>query len=58
MLLYPDVQRSAQEQIDKVVGADRMPTMEDEANLPYVRSIMKETLRTSKRRSLLLFGVQ
>lgn len=45
MLLYPDVQSTAQEQIDKVVGTDRMPTMDDEDDLPYVRCIMKETLR-------------
>lgn len=45
MLLYPDVQRRAQKHVDEVVGPDRMPTMEDAARLPYIRSIMKETLR-------------
>ena len=45
MLLYPEVQRQAQEEIDTMVGTDRMPTMEDEASLPYVRGCMKETLR-------------
>ena len=49
MLLYPDAQRFAQEQIDKVVGADRMPTMDDEPKLPYVRSLMKETLSAYTR---------
>ena len=44
MLLYPEIQRFAQEQIDKVVGSDRIPAMEDEPNLPYIRSLMKETL--------------
>lgn len=47
MLLYPDVQRRAQTHIDKAIGSSRMPTMEDEADLPYVRCLMKETL--SKR---------
>ncbi|KAH7146631.1 cytochrome P450 [Dactylonectria estremocensis] len=45
MLLYPDVQRKAQEEVDKVVGTSRMPTMDDEADLQYVRACMKETLR-------------
>ncbi|KAK0657820.1 cytochrome P450 [Cercophora newfieldiana] len=45
MLLYPEVQRKAQEEIDRVVGKDRLPTMEDEPNLQYIRSIVKESLR-------------
>lgn len=44
MLLYPDVQRKAQEEIDRVVG-DRLPTMEDQDELQYIRACMKETLR-------------
>ncbi|KAK1752717.1 O-methylsterigmatocystin oxidoreductase [Echria macrotheca] len=45
MLLYPEVQRKAQEEIDRVIGSDRLPTMEDEPNLQYIRSIVKESLR-------------
>lgn len=45
MLLYPEVQRKAQEHIDSVVGPGRPPTMDDEPNLPYMLSLMKETLR-------------
>jgi cytochrome P450 len=45
MLLFPDVQKKAQKEIDRVVGHDRMPTMEDEKDLQYVRACMKETLR-------------
>ncbi|KAK4550436.1 hypothetical protein LTR36_000014 [Oleoguttula mirabilis] len=45
MLLYPDAQRKAHEEIDRVVGADRMPTMEDEPSLQYLRGCVKETLR-------------
>jgi cytochrome P450 len=44
MLLYPEVQRYAQQHIDGVTGSSRMPTMDDEAALPYVRSLVKETL--------------
>jgi cytochrome P450 len=35
----------AWEEIDRVVGSERPPTWSDEANLPYVRAIVKETLR-------------
>ncbi|KAK5937706.1 hypothetical protein PMZ80_009835 [Knufia obscura] len=45
MLLYPEVQREAQAEIDKVIGQDRLPTMDDEPNLPYIRGCVKETLR-------------
>ncbi|OQO10321.1 hypothetical protein B0A48_04679 [Cryoendolithus antarcticus] len=45
MLLYPEVQREAQEQIDRVVGKERLPTMADAEKLPIVRCLMKETLR-------------
>ncbi|KAL2157119.1 hypothetical protein VTH06DRAFT_6407 [Thermothelomyces fergusii] len=45
MLLYLAAQRKAQEEIDLVVGPDRMPTMNDECDLQYVRAIVKETLR-------------
>ncbi|KAK5702405.1 hypothetical protein LTR17_022332 [Elasticomyces elasticus] len=45
MLLYPEVQKKAQEEIDRVVGDGRLPTMEDEPNLQYIRGCVKETLR-------------
>lgn len=45
MVLYPDVQRRAQAEIDFVVGGDRLPTFKDRDSLPYVESILRETLR-------------
>ena len=39
---YPDVQRKAQEELDLVVGRERLPTVEDERNLPYCHAIIKE----------------
>lgn len=45
MLLYPDVQRRAQEELDRVVGPDRLPVMDDLVDLQYIRCCMKETLR-------------
>ncbi|KAI5120037.1 hypothetical protein M0805_004665 [Coniferiporia weirii] len=45
MVLYPDVQRRAQEELDRVVGKDNLPTMEDKKNLPYINAICSESLR-------------
>lgn len=44
MLVFPEAQKAAQQEIDRVCG-DRLPTVEDEASLPYVRGCVKETLR-------------
>ncbi|RJE21071.1 to cytochrome p450 [Aspergillus sclerotialis] len=38
MLLFPDVQRKAQVKIDRVIGPERMPVMDDISDLPYIRS--------------------
>ncbi|KAJ6084237.1 cytochrome P450 oxidoreductase [Penicillium sp. IBT 16267x] len=45
ILVWPEVQRKAQEEIDRVVGLDRLPTMDDYENLPYIRCCIKESLR-------------
>lgn len=45
MLLYPEVQKKAFEEVERVVGPDRLPTMEDDKDMPYVRACMKEALR-------------
>ncbi|EAU32059.1 conserved hypothetical protein [Aspergillus terreus NIH2624] len=45
MTLYPDVQRKAQEELDRVLGPNRLPTFEDRDNLPYIEALVKETLR-------------
>lgn len=45
MINYPEIQRKAQAEIDRVVGTDRLPAIEDRDSLPYVMAICKETLR-------------
>src|SRR5579862_2299138 len=45
MCAFPEAQRKAQEEIDRVVGRGRSPTVEDEANLPYCAALLKETFR-------------
>ena len=36
MVHYPDVQRKARQELDTVVGRDRLPGPDDEVHLPYV----------------------
>ncbi|KAJ7642046.1 cytochrome P450 [Roridomyces roridus] len=43
--LHPEVQRKAQEELDRVVGRERWPNAVDENNLPYIRAIIKEVER-------------
>jgi Cytochrome P450 len=45
MILYPDFQKRAQEEIDQIIGQDRVPTHDDLASLPYVRACWKESKR-------------
>ncbi|KAJ3557356.1 hypothetical protein NM688_g1517 [Phlebia brevispora] len=54
MLMHPHILKKAQEEMDRVVGPDRLPTFEDEPNLPYVVACIKETMR---RRPVIPMGV-
>ncbi|KAH9976325.1 cytochrome P450 [Lactifluus volemus] len=45
MALYPEVQRSAQAEIDAVLGGSRLPEFSDESELPYVKAVVKEVFR-------------
>lgn len=45
MTLFPGVQLKAQEEIDRVVGAGRLPSIEDRDSLPYINAVVKESLR-------------
>lgn len=45
MLLFPEVQAAAQNEIDQVVGSDRLPEIGDRESLPYVSAILKEIWR-------------
>jgi cytochrome P450 len=47
MLAYPAVQAQAQAELDEVVGRARPPTFADVPFLPYIRAMVKETLRWS-----------
>ncbi|KAB8261239.1 cytochrome P450 [Aspergillus pseudonomiae] len=45
MALFPEAQRKAQAEIDRVVGPDRLPSFQDRENLPYIDAMVKEILR-------------
>ena len=45
MLLFPDVQKQAQQEIDLVVGDSRLPTFEDRPSLPYIDALIRELFR-------------
>ena len=45
MASYPRVQQKAQEELDTVVGPDRLPTFDDIGSLPYLNSVIRELLR-------------
>ncbi|KAI0594821.1 cytochrome P450 [Biscogniauxia sp. FL1348] len=45
MMSHPEIQRKAQEEIDRVIGTDRLPAFSDRDNLPYVEAVVKEAFR-------------
>ena len=45
MIQHPEVAKKAQQEIESVVGTDRLPTFADRASLPYVDAVMREVLR-------------
>jgi fumagillin biosynthesis cytochrome P450 monooxygenase len=45
MVMFPEVQRQAQDEIDKVIGKDRLPCFEDRKKLPYLNAMIKEVYR-------------
>jgi cytochrome P450 len=45
MVLYPEVQKKAQAEIDAVIGPNRLPDFQDRPSLPYINAIVKESMR-------------
>jgi len=45
MTCYPEIQDKAQAELDRVVGKGQLPDYSDEAALPYISALVKETLR-------------
>jgi cytochrome P450 len=45
MAIHPEVQKRAQKEIDQLLGGERLPTLSDRDNLPYISAMMKEIFR-------------
>jgi cytochrome P450 len=45
MTQFPDVQKKAQEELDRVVGTDRLANFDDQTSLPYIQAVCREVLR-------------
>ena len=45
MLHYPDVYRKAQEEIDRVIGNERLPDLTDRHSLPFLEALVMESYR-------------
>ncbi|THH18237.1 hypothetical protein EW146_g2711 [Bondarzewia mesenterica] len=45
MVLNPEVQEKAREEIDRVIGSDRLPDFDDRESLPYLECVIKEIYR-------------
>uniref|UniRef100_A0A803NF04 Uncharacterized protein n=1 Tax=Chenopodium quinoa TaxID=63459 RepID=A0A803NF04_CHEQI len=54
LIKNPRVQKKAQEELDRVIGQDRIMTEEDFSNLPYLQALAKESLRLHPPTPLML----
>lgn len=45
IMQHPESQRKAREELDAVVGTDRLPTFADRPSLPFIEAAYMETLR-------------
>ncbi len=45
MILNPDIQKNVQEELDRVTGGDRLPTMDDRQLTPYTEAVIHECQR-------------
>ncbi|KAI0326165.1 O-methylsterigmatocystin oxidoreductase [Cubamyces sp. BRFM 1775] len=45
MVQYPEAQKKAQEELDAVIGPERLPEFTDRDSLPYVNAVVKEMTR-------------
>ncbi|KAJ2952089.1 hypothetical protein O0L34_g4359 [Tuta absoluta] len=45
ILMQPEVQDRVHEEIDRVVGRERLPTLDDRHNMPYTEACIRESMR-------------
>ncbi|XP_068679780.1 cytochrome P450 1A1-like [Montipora foliosa] len=47
LITYPNIQRDLQEELDRVIGRERLPTLQDIPSLPLLQAAVYELLRVS-----------
>lgn len=45
MALHPEKQAEVHAELDRIVGAQRFPQLQDRGHLPYLEAVIKETAR-------------
>ncbi|KAJ8297795.1 hypothetical protein KUTeg_024326 [Tegillarca granosa] len=45
LISRPDVQHKVQDEVDRIVGHDRLPSVSDKSSMPYTEAVIFETLR-------------
>lgn len=45
MIIHPEIQQRAHQEIDEQLKRERLPNFDDQDALPYVSAIIKESLR-------------
>ena len=55
MVRYPHIQEKVQQELDKVVGTNRLPSTSDRPNLPYTEAVLMEIQRHA---NIVPMGVQ
>ncbi|KAF5382347.1 hypothetical protein D9757_012726 [Collybiopsis confluens] len=54
-VLYPEIQRKAQAEVDAIVGKDRLPSFGDRESLPYVEAVVQGTVSMAPNRPLAVY---
>ncbi|KAI6240307.1 (pine wood nematode) hypothetical protein [Aphelenchoides fujianensis] len=47
LIRHPDVQQKLHDELDRVIGSDRLVSMSDKTDLPYVQAVIMEVQRTA-----------
>ena len=47
LMKYPDIQRQLQDELDQVIGRERLPSLEDVTSLPLLQATVYELLRVT-----------
>ena len=46
MMAYPEVQSRVQDELDHVIGRDRLPRLDDRKDLPYTSAVLMEVIHS------------